>query len=134
MLSIFNPWLDIKDFHEKFCLPSAKFPMLLHDELFTFRYKFLQEELDEFVDAHKRNDLHDAADALVDLVYVALGTAYLMGIPFDKCWNAVHVANMLKIRAKTVDDSKRSSTYDVVKPEGWQKPDLCVYLTNGNKI
>ena len=115
---------NIKDFHEKFQLPSAPIPSFLPPELLDFRVKFLQEELDEFIIAHRCKDLAGCLDALVDLVYVALGTAYLMNVPFNAAWDAVHTANMAKVRAERASDSKRSSSFDVIKPPGWTAPNI----------
>jgi predicted HAD superfamily Cof-like phosphohydrolase len=114
---------DIQAFHERFKLYGPNRPMLLTDDLYRFRVKFMQEEINEFQLAHERNDLPKSADALIDLVYVAMGTAYLMGIPWRQIWNIVHFANMQKIRADETNRSKRSQAFDVVKPEGWVSPD-----------
>lgn len=117
---------DVGEFHEKFDLPVAgkTMPALLAYDIFMFRLKFLQEELNEFLLAHLENDLEKCGDALADLVYVALGTAHMMGLPFEEIWNEVQRANMLKERAKGANDnrSKRSHQLDVVKPEGWTPP------------
>lgn len=84
----------------------------------------MQEELDEFVEAYQQQDHAKVLDALVDLVYVALGTAVMMGVDFNAAWTLVHEANMAKLRAKRAEESKRGTTYDVVKPPGWLAPDL----------
>src|SRR5678815_1565276 len=118
---------DVRDFHSKFgLLPKPGPAALLDDDTLSFRTKFMVEELQEFRDACADKDLPKAADALVDLCYVALGTAVLMRVPFDECWAAVQAANMLKERAKDADDSRstRKHRLDVVKPEGWQPPDI----------
>jgi predicted HAD superfamily Cof-like phosphohydrolase len=90
---------DIKEFHEKFALtydgPPTDLPVLLSN----FRIKFMQEELDEYLLAATKNDLAGQLDALVDLVYVALGTAYLQGLPFQAAWDEVHACNMRKVKA-----------------------------------
>lgn len=116
-------WKDIIEFHKKFDFVIPNSPELLPEDLLEFRIKFMQEELNEFIDAHNNNNLHDVADALVDLVYVAIGTARLMGIPFNLCWDEVQRANMTKVRATSKDQSKRNTIFDVVKPEGWVPPD-----------
>lgn len=116
-------WSDIINFHEKFVLPPAEVPRLLEKDLLEFRLKFMQEELTEFEDACERKDLTKAFDALIDVVYVAMGTAYLMNLPWDKGWQHVQRANMTKIRALKESESTRGSTYDVVKPKGWVPPD-----------
>jgi predicted HAD superfamily Cof-like phosphohydrolase len=101
-------------------------PNLLSQTDFMFRLDFMREEICEFADAHEAGDLPKMADALVDLVYVALGTAHLMHLPFDDVWREVQRANMAKERATDADDprSVRKNALDVVKPEGWKPPDV----------
>lgn len=113
---------DIRAFHEKFKLGYNGSPRELEQELGSFRIKFMQEELDEYREAYVRGDLEKQFDALIDLVYVALGTAYLQGLPFQEGWRRVHLANMAKVRAKKKEESKRGSEYDIVKPPGWTAP------------
>ena len=115
---------DIAAFHEKFGLAYTGGPRELPASLAFFRAQFLVEELNEYTEGLKSGDLEQQLDALVDLVYVAIGTAYLQGFDFDEAWRRVHAANMAKIRTMRAADSKRGSTWDVVKPEGWQPPDL----------
>lgn len=115
---------DIKEFHEKFSLTYTGKPQTLSNELRHFRIDFMDEEVAEYATAAYEGNLHDQLDALVDLVYVALGTAYMQGFDFNEAWRRVHAANMQKVRASTLTDSKRRSIYDVVKPVGWVPPDL----------
>lgn len=140
----FDPVADIAAFHEKFKLEYVGKPRSLDTELAEFRIGFLIEELKEYEESSEklrailkvgypnftheylRNtatwELEKQLDALVDLVYVALGTAYLHGFDFREAWRRVHAANMAKVRAERKEDSKRGSTFDVVKPEGWTPP------------
>jgi predicted HAD superfamily Cof-like phosphohydrolase len=120
-MSLFS---DIEAFHEKFELTESGPPRLPSDELGKFRVVCLREEVQEFEDALEAEDLEGAFDALIDLVYFALGTAHVMGLPFQDGWDRVQAANMKKIRAERPSDSKRGSGFDVVKPIGWQPPDL----------
>lgn len=125
---MFDPVKDIQDFHEKFGLTYTGSPRQLptdtDNDLGGFRESFLWEELEEYSDARLANDLVKQLDALVDLVYVVLGTSYLHGFDFKEAWRRVHEANMKKIRALKKSDSERGSVYDVVKPPGWTPPDL----------
>jgi len=118
--------LDIAMFHQKFEIPRLNEPGLLKVEDMGFRIGFLFEEMQELVDAYEGDDLVQQFDALIDLIYVALGTAYMMGLPFADGWSRVHSANMKKERATDEFDlrSKRGNALDVVKPEGWVAPDL----------
>lgn len=118
---------DVGEFHKRFGLdiyPNVK-PQLLLKDVQAFRFHFLKEELQEFATAYMDGDIEKAGDALVDLVYVALGTAHLMGLPFDEMWAEVHRANMRKERALSAEDSRstRRHSLDVVKPAGWRPPD-----------
>lgn len=115
---------DVRDFHNKFLVPMSPEPAFLDDAAHQYRSKFLQEELDEFGEAFIEKDLAKAGDALIDLVYVALGTALMMGLPWQQMWPLVQTANMAKRLAKPDgSDSKRNNPLDVIKPEGWTAPD-----------
>jgi predicted HAD superfamily Cof-like phosphohydrolase len=115
---------DIEAFHQKFGRKPLKVPGIVSPAEFDFRLRFINEELDELVGAYAKQDLEGYLDALVDLTYVVLGAAYLSGAPFDKAWAQVHKANMKKKKAKTATDSSRGYACDIVKPKGWQPPDL----------
>lgn len=115
-------WQDIEAFHQKFHIPQEETPGFPASEMMAFRLKFLKEELEEFEEAYEKNDLVLAFDALLDLAYVVLGTAYIMNLPWDKAWAHVQMSNMEKMRALKESDSTRGSTFDVVKPEGWISP------------
>jgi predicted HAD superfamily Cof-like phosphohydrolase len=76
--------------------------------------------------------LESQLDALVDEVYVVLGTAYLQfgARIFNEAWRRVHHANMQKERAQKSGDSKRDSTFDVIKPMGWTPPNHIDLVTD----
>jgi predicted HAD superfamily Cof-like phosphohydrolase len=125
---------DVGEFHKRFDLPAWNYgPREWDQDLINFRIKFLSEELREFEDAAEVHDHAGMADALIDLVYVALGSAHMLGYPWQELWNEVQVANMRKVRAATDgSDSVRHSRWDVVKPPGWKAPDIrCVLKEYG---
>lgn len=120
---------DVGAFHAKFELPHAEDggppePLSMSD--LTFRIGFMLEELTEFARAASQNDLPKMLDALVDLTYVALGTAHLKRLPFNEAWAEVQRANLAKERAASADDARsaRGHRLDVVKPVGWKPPDI----------
>jgi hypothetical protein len=137
---------DVVAFHERFNLEYHGKPRSLRGvmddvgaDLFDFRLMFDREETDEYEDeqealslaiSSKSEDeitlrLHKQLDALLDGIYVKLGTAYLQFGPsiIKEGWRRVQRANMAKIRATHPSQSKRGSTFDVIKPEGWAEPD-----------
>lgn len=99
----------------------------LRQELKNLRIDRLQEEVDEFKLAVERRNTHDQLDALVDIVYIALGTAYLQGFDFNEAFRRVDLANKTKVLASTcenVAESKYNNPLDWVKPRYFIKPDL----------
>jgi predicted HAD superfamily Cof-like phosphohydrolase len=123
----FNLHRDVFEFHKKFEIPIEKYPAFPVKELLDFRMKFLREEVDEFGEAVRNDDIVKAFDALIDVVYVAIGTAVIMNLPFEKGWDIVHSANMTKIRARNASQSKRGTAFDVVKPSNWIAPDMMLH-------
>jgi predicted HAD superfamily Cof-like phosphohydrolase len=121
-----NFW-DVGAFHEKFGLrhlngADSGGPVEITDDLLQFRITFLKEELQEFIDSSETMDHAGMADALIDLVYVAMGTAHMFGYPWDELWDDVQRANMQKQRATKETASERGGEWDVVKPIGWRGP------------
>lgn len=86
--------------------------------------KGLDEELTELRTAVEGNDVAEQVDALIDIIYFALGGLFQMGAPVHACWNAVHTKNMAKVPGIT----KRGTDNDATKPEGWEPPNHDVLL------
>jgi len=131
-----NFMADIQEFHEKFGLAYDGRPRALPTSIADFRQLFMEEELSEYKEARQLLELavdlgnekviieglEDQLDALVDLLYVALGTAYLQGFNINEAWRRVHRANMSKVRAADASQSARGSHWDVIKPDNWVAP------------
>ena len=94
-------------------------PTLVSQDYIMERFRFMSEELEEFIDCGIKADMVGVADALADVIYVALGTAHMMNLPFQAIWDHVHRANMRKERGET----KRGNRVDARKPEGWVSPE-----------
>ena len=113
----------VGQFRRKMQLPMSTYPHLLHTDQTSYFARFIMEELSEYLKANEEGSLVDAADALVDLVYITLGCAHAMGLPFDDLFDVVHNSNMQKVPANEHMRSLRGSQYDVVKPAGWVPPE-----------
>jgi hypothetical protein len=114
---------DVGEFHEQVLeLDPPIHVSLISGEWCIERARFLIEEVEEFGGASMVGDMVGAADALADIIYVALGTAWQMGLPFEQIWQVVHDANMKKRRGMT----KRGNAIDAVKPEGWVAPEPAI--------
>jgi predicted HAD superfamily Cof-like phosphohydrolase len=88
------------------------------------RLRLLHEEFRELIRAIESGDRAQIAGELVDLIYVAVGTAVSYGIELAPFWEAIHAANMRKIG---VPGGKAR------KPEDWRAPDLYAILRRTTK-
>ena len=112
--------------HEKFGFTvSDNSSQLPSTELLLFRLRFLHEEIGELMKAIGDRDVVEVADALIDLTYVAMGTAHYCNLPWEQLFSEVHRSNMQKERATKDTPSKRGrGDNDLVKPIWWTKPDI----------
>ena len=79
----------------------------------------MREEVEEFLEA---GDLVGQVDAIVDLIYFALGALVEMGVDAGPVFDIVHEANMQKTRSPQ-GLRKRSTDGKVQKPDGWESPE-----------
>jgi predicted HAD superfamily Cof-like phosphohydrolase len=121
----------LKEFHEKFGLAYNGPPHQLSAEVGFNRIDFMNEELTEYIRAWQDQDLEKMLDALGDLVYVVLGTAYLHGFNFNEAFKRIHETNLKKIRVVGAGEAHK---FDIVKPEGWEPPFLSDLVRNPNDI
>lgn len=113
---------DVKEFHRKFLLVIGDDgPRMISRDILEDRVDFLQEEMHEFGEAVIDGNLADIADALIDIVYVAKGTAIMMGLPWEDLWQDVQRANMAKVQDHSKCDDPHKA--GMIKPENWIPPD-----------
>ena len=87
-------WNDVREFHEKFGHPVAGVPKMVDKKRALSRGKWMNEEVAEFLVAE---DIYEQADAMIDLIYFALGTLVEMGLEADELFDIVQQANMSKL-------------------------------------
>lgn len=113
----------VEDFNRQVIdLPIPEKPAMLQKRRIKWAETALNEEINEFEAAAREGDILETADALLDMVFFALGRMVEMGIPASAIMDGIARANMQKERGEL---SKRpgSMGYDAVKPAGWQPPD-----------
>ena len=135
---------DVAMFHEIFSLPIADRPGLVPQARMKLRMDLLDEEYCEYRRAALTGDLTEIADALADMIYIIIGTALEYGIPLEEVWDAVQASNLNKAgKCETCDSWGVDNEYQVceecggngflvlkradgkvIKPEGWQAPDI----------
>lgn len=108
-------------------LPVPSRPCTLSSQRTRWAMSALHEELEEFHAASRAGDVEEAADALIDLVYFALGRLVEMGVPAKAVFDEVQEANMGKQRGVL---SKRPGAmgFDAIKPAGWRAPNHSLLL------
>ena len=123
---VYDEMADVRDFYRKFGQPMSDKPTMVFEtpRRAYERADFMQEELDEFRRGLNTRNISEMADALIDLVYVAKGTAIEMGLPWEELWQDVQRANMAKVIGRT----KRGIDIDVTKPPGWVGPKTAAIL------
>jgi NTP pyrophosphatase (non-canonical NTP hydrolase) len=109
MAAQFHVGLNVHDGWKPFA-PTALIPGRLHQ----LRLDLLDEEVGELHEAVEQASIDKIADALGDIAYVVMGTAFTYGIPLDQVLSAVHKSNMTK-----VNDAFMGK---LVKPEGGYEP------------
>lgn len=67
------------------------------------------------IEPGEERSLPKSADALIDLLYVTIGSLLAMGIDMWPLWAEVQRANMAKLGGPVVNGKQ-------MKPEGWQPP------------
>ena len=98
------------------------------EKINKLRVSLINEELEEFKEAIKNNDLKEVADALTDILYVTYGAGHAFGIDLDKCFDEVQTSNMSKLG----QDGKPiyNNEGKVMKGPNYFKPDLSKFLNN----
>lgn len=107
---------DVQAFHRKFGVPNGARPRDPGSEQAAVRIRLIREETDELIDAIQRRNIADIASESIDVLYVVFGTLAVYGIRAVPIWNAIHGANMRKVR--------NPSGGKVLKPKGWEPADV----------
>lgn len=129
-MSIKLAYEDVLSFHIAAGVPYHFTPRLPPDEEFALRDNLLAEEREEYDEAidslefapKEYLDQHLAfvAKEIVDEIVILLGTAATLGLPMAEVWRRVHRSNMAKVRGGV----RRRGDGKILKPDGWEPPDV----------
>ena len=115
---------SVEQFHEKFLIGIASEPGLLSKEDAELRHRLMEEENNEYLEACKKGDLVEIADALGDKLYILCGTILRHGLQhkIEEVFDEIHRSNMSKLdeNGKPIlrEDGK------VLKSEKYFRPDI----------
>jgi len=86
-------------FHDTFLIENNHLPTTLSDSAVELRYNLMKEENEEYLEAAKRGDLVEVADALGDQLYILLGTILRHGLQdkIGEVFDEIQRSNMSKL-------------------------------------
>lgn len=109
---------DIVDLHKQWGQPIGEKPKDVDAETALLRIALIREETQETILAILNKDLPKIADGIGDSIVVLLGTAVVFGLDMRPIWNEIQRTNLQKTGNEVRGDGK------VLKPAGWQPPDI----------
>lgn len=113
---------QVKLFQESFDGIVNERPTFLSDREYALRHSLQLEELDEYLDACRKNDMVEIADAIADQLFLILGTAISHGLQnvIEEVFNVVVGSNMSKLDdlGNPIYNEFGSFYYDANKPVG----------------
>jgi predicted HAD superfamily Cof-like phosphohydrolase len=119
---------QVEQFHTAFGQENGKWPRNLSIEEAELRYRLLEEENDEYLDACTDNSLVEIADALGDQLYILCGTILKHGMQhiIEEVFDEIQASNMSKLG----EDGKPILRPDgkILKGPGYFRPDLSKFI------
>ncbi|UMB60045.1 nucleoside triphosphate pyrophosphohydrolase family protein [Lutibacter sp. A80] len=97
-----NKLKAVQEFHEAFGLGINQEPIAqLSENKSKLRFDLMAEENEEYLEAAKKNDLIEVADALGDMLYILCGTILEHGMQhkIEEVFNEIQLSNMSKLGA-----------------------------------
>jgi len=92
----------VQAFHKAFKIDCADAPTVdLPDQIKELRFRLMEEENQEYLEAAKNNDLVEVADALGDMLYILCGTILSHGMQhkIEEVFDEIQRSNMSKLGA-----------------------------------
>ncbi len=119
----------VSEFHRTFKHPILVKPTIPPEKRSKLRVDLIAEELKEFEDAIKANDMVGVADALCDIQYVLSGAILEFGLgeKFNELFEEVQRSNMSK--ACESEEEAKSTVKHYHEKDGTE----CYYLKEGDK-
>lgn len=91
--------MHVHHFHETFQIGNASEPTLIDERDYTLRYNLIKEENEEYLEACRKGDLVEIADALGDKLYILFGTILKHGLQhkIEEVFDEIQRSNMSKL-------------------------------------
>ena len=120
---------SVKIFHEVYKLSYKDSPVAdIGIDKINLRFKLMEEENQEYLEAAKNNDIIEVADALGDMLYILCGTIIEHGMQdkIEEIFDEIQKSNLSKLG----DDGKPIYRNDgkVMKGPNYFKPNISEIL------
>ena len=120
----------VKDFHDTFGLSYNDSPTVdLEKKIIELRYNLMKEENEEYIEAARKKDIIEVADALGDMLYILCGTIIEHGMSdiIEDVFDEIQKSNMSKLGA----DGKPIYREDgkVMKGPNYFKPNFTKFFS-----
>jgi len=116
---------SVREFHDVFLIGNRHTPTgEIPEKEYTLRYNLLKEELDEYLEACKRGDLTEIADALGDQLYILFGTILRHGLQhkIEEVFDEIHRSNMSKLDGEGKPIFREDGK--ILKSDRYFRPDI----------
>jgi predicted HAD superfamily Cof-like phosphohydrolase len=115
---------SVREFHEVFSIGSATAPTLIEEGSYALRHRLMAEETEEYLEACKKGDLVEIADALGDQLYILFGTILKHGLQhkIEEVFDEIHRSNMSKLDANGKPVVREDGK--ILKSELYFRPDI----------
>ena len=121
--------VDVTKFHNAFKIKVNENPTVeIDNALIELRYRLMQEENSEYLEAAKNKDLIEVADALGDMLYILCGTILTHGLQYkiEEVFNEIQRSNMSKLGEDGNPIHRKDGK--VMKGPNYFKPDLSKFV------
>ena len=118
----------VAEFHKAFGQKDGRWPQPLEENEYMLRFRLMQEENEEYLEACDKNSLIDIADALGDQLYILCGTILKHGMQhiIEEVFDEIQASNMSKLG----EDGKPVLREDgkILKGPAFFRPDLSKFI------
>jgi len=124
MSKLYEKIKSVEEFHNTFKIGNASEIKLIEERDYILRYNLIKEENEEYLDACKKGDIIEIADALGDQLYILFGTILKHGLEhkIEEVYDEIHRSNMSKLDEKGLPIYREDGK--ILKSNLYFKPDI----------
>lgn len=126
----------VAKFHEVFQIGNEEQPRAaVGKEVYELRHRLMHEENEEYLEAARKGDLVEIADALGDMMYILAGTILKHGLQeiIEEVFDEIQRSNMSKLDSDGNPIKREDGK--ILKSENYFRPDIAgVFNKKGHQL